>query len=433
MNSYDVIVVGAGWSGVMAARDLRDAGMGVCILEARDRVGGKTWWRPFPGTDQNVELGGTWISERCHRRVAREIARYGVELAVSHGGSIDVQWHTHGLRSAKFPLSGADLYDLERVLYELIRDSHRLRPEVPRDRDDLADLDISIDDYLERSGIGASARDFIRMWAALGSGALPGEWSMLTALSWIAGMDNSVFGWYGAVTDRLAGGSDAIIRAQLAEAKPELRLSTPVTRIEDRGDEVVVTSHAGEQFRAGAAIVATPLGTWADIEFLPGLPDDKRAAAHENHAGRTKKVWMLAEGVPGNLFGTGWGTEFVQVFPEYEVGNAHLVLGMCPPPGHVDLADLDGLTAALREFAPDATVLAADYHDWAADPWSKGTWMVNPPGQLTRSATALQRPEGRVLFGGADVATLWIGWLEGAIESGARTAAEAVALVARAG
>jgi monoamine oxidase len=244
-------------------------------------------------------------------------------------------------------------------------------------------------------------------------------------------MDNSAFGWYGAVTDRLVAGSDVLIRAQLEEGQPDLQLSNPVVRIDDRGDEVVVTVKSGAEFRAGAVILTAPLATWAQIDFVPELPGDKLAPAQQRHRGRMKKIWMLAEGIPRNFWGSGWGTKFVQVFPEYEVGDASVVLGMCAPPADVDVSDLIGMTAALREFAPNATVLAADWHDWARDPWSNGTWLVNPPGQLSRYATALQRPEGRVLFGGADVAARWIGWLEGAVETGARTATEAHEILTR--
>jgi monoamine oxidase len=98
---------------------------------------------------------------------------------------------------------------------------------------------------------------------------------------------------------------------------------------------------------------------------------------------------------------------------------------MCAPPSDLDPRDAGAAEAAMRQFAPDARVLATDLHDWRQDPFAKGGWYVPPPGILSAFHGALGRPEGRIAFAGADVAVRWIGWIDGALETGARAAREA--------
>ena len=86
VSEYDVIVVGGGLAGLTAARDLGESGRSVLLLEARDRLGGRTWYRPFAETQQKVELGGNWFAEICQPSIAAEIERYGLGVAQSPVG-----------------------------------------------------------------------------------------------------------------------------------------------------------------------------------------------------------------------------------------------------------------------------------------------------------------------------------------------------------
>ncbi len=78
----------------------------------------------------------------------------------------------------------------------------------------------------------------------------------------------------------------------------------------------------------------------------------------------------------------------------------------------------------MQRFAPDARIVATDAHDWNADEFSQGTWMAYRPGQLTRFHSAFQETEGRLAFAGSDLALGWAGWMDGAVETGARAAAQ---------
>jgi monoamine oxidase len=87
--------------------------------------------------------------------------------------------------------------------------------------------------------------------------------------------------------------------------------------------------------------------------------------------------------------------------------------------GQIDLFDPAALERALRVYAPVAHVLAATWHDWANDPWSRGGWMTEPPGWATTGVLdLLAEPHGHVVMAGADIAPAFPGWITGAIASG---------------
>ncbi len=427
---FDTIVVGGGFAGVRAARDLGDAGRSVLLVEARDRLGGRVWTRPFAGREAPIEMGGTWVSTDVHPFTAEEVERYGFRLKVSHAGEVDTRWHVGGELIHGFPLEGEEIFDLERVLFETIKASHRVAVDEHRDRQDLADLDVSVEEFFDRFEPLPRVREFLYMWAGLGSGALPSEWSMLTALSLIAAMDNSVYGWYGAVTDSFEGGISAVVETLARDSGARIELSAPVARIEQDADSVRVTARDGRHWTAATAVVAVPIALWPEIEFQPPLPEDKLGPARLNHPGRMKKTWMVVDGIPDGLYASGWGTDLVQAFPEAAEPDGLVVIAMCAPPSEMDPHDPRAVEAAMRQFVPEASVLATDVHEWRRDPFARGGWYVPPPGVLSTSHSALGRREGRLSFAGADVAVRWIGWIDGALESGARAAREAQGQIA---
>jgi monoamine oxidase len=430
-EQHDIVVVGGGYAGLYAARDLTDAGYRCLILEARDRLGGRTLARTFPGTDRRVELGGAWVAPRLHPLIAAEMDRYDLDLAdASADLAPTFQWRFDGKTLAGFPIQGDELYDFERILFHLIDDAHRIDdPDVARDLQDVSDLDVSVAEYLRRRGATGRTYEFFATWGALGSGARPEDWSALNALSLVAASGYSAYAWYAAVTEKLAGGSASLIDAWLEDARPEVRLSSIVRTVVLRDDEVIVSTVDGDAFRASAVVIAVPLNLWGRIEFAPALSPAKERAAREGHPNRIRKCWVLVENGPPNTICFGSGSELLWMSPEANLGDATLMVCFTAAPSTLDVTDAAAVERAVREHMPQARVIASDAHDWNADPFSRGGWPAHPPGRLSRDASALQRPEGRIAFAGADIATRWIGWLEGALESGSRAARDARAML----
>lgn len=104
-TTWDVSVLGAGIAGLATARNLRDQGGSVVVVEGRDRLGGRLEYRQFPGTSTSVEMGGAWVSSVYHERIMREVERYGLGLTQEHEAewkwALDQPDYTEGL-----PLAG---------------------------------------------------------------------------------------------------------------------------------------------------------------------------------------------------------------------------------------------------------------------------------------------------------------------------------------
>ena len=109
------------------------------------------------------------------------------------------------------------------------------------------------------------------------------------------------------------------------------------------------------------------------------------------------------------------------IWTEYDEDNQVLV-GFGKDPALLDVYDDEAVEQVLRQYLPGAQLLESFSYDWNLDPYSKGTWCMYPPGMLTGALEELQRPEGNVYFAGSDIANGWRGFMDGAIESGARAA-----------
>ena len=424
----DVVVVGAGFAGIAAARDLSEAGRSVVVLEARDRIGGRTWWREIPGTGVMAEYGGMFFSRKTQPNLAREIGRYGVPvlpgvepqvMAWIDGNRRDVG--IEAIERIQGKLESSNLAEAIRTTRDAFKAGGRAA---------LGSLDVPVAAWLDELDADPEAVDYVRAFMVSMGGSPIERCSVLPLLWDMVELNYSPAEVFVDVGELLADGTKSLIDPMAAGI--DVRFGTVVTHVAHDDGGVTVTLEDGTTVRAEAAVIALPLNVWADIAFDPPLADAKRRAADRRQPGKVSKVLAIVEGAPDTYIGLGWNTPVNAGFVLRPAGDGRLFMGFSVQ-DRVDLSDPNAVAAAVNAHLPEATVRTTGGYDWVGDRFSQGTWLSTPPTWFSDGTfEALAMPEGRLAFAGSDIATQGAGWIEGAVGSGVDAAAHLLGVLARA-
>ncbi len=354
------------------------------LLEARDRLGGRTWYRHLPGTDVMAEYGGTWFFLDTQTALGDEIRRAGVSLNEPMM-PVSLAWLADGtLRSGESTaravtdaLAGAAVLDetVARIAREIATS-----PSGAIDIEACRDLDVPVTTWLRANDVTGDAAAFMLAFAATMGGGEPSRMSMLGLV-----LDAATHGYrfdqvLGDFGSSLAEGTSSLVDAIADQADADIRLSSPVVRVRSFGDSVSADIAGGGEVQAAAAVVALPLHVWVDVAFDPPLGEDKRRAAISGHAGASTKVLAIAEHVPQGAVGVGWPAALQAVIVGAEVtGGGRLVTGFSGTRA-IRCRRSRRCRASDPRLFPEALVSAADGHDWVTDPYSKSTWFAERPG-----------------------------------------------------
>ncbi|WP_158852541.1 flavin monoamine oxidase family protein [Saccharothrix deserti] len=431
-TTYDVIIIGAGFAGITAARALSARGLRPLVLEARNRIGGRAWTTTF--NDMQVEMGGTWVDPK-QPNTWREVQRHGMPLVTDLDAEFAILPTSSGYQ--RFTMSQV----VERqapLVQRLMEGSQDYLPD-PYDAFSRSDLLASVDglslrDRLNQLNLTADEELSINGLTSSYAGGSSARGALTMLAHWWALCGRTYEGLGSINVQRLAPGMNALAKAMLAEAsKATLKLNSPVKSVDDDGRTVRVTTRSGEQFTASAAVVAVPVNVWKRISFTPGLPTEHTSLSTQTvGAPNAKKMWLHVRGDVGHFLGEspeGAGP-LAAVFPYRDVSDGQIMIASSVDPA-LNVNDRAAIERGVRVFAPNAQVVSVKGQDWGSDEFSLGGWSFRRPGQMTTSLRAVQAPRGRLTFATSDIALAWSGYIDGAIESGQRAADQVVSMMSR--
>ncbi|KAJ5784627.1 uncharacterized protein N7503_009839 [Penicillium pulvis] len=416
----DVAVIGAGMAGIIAARDLSAKGHKVVLLEARDRVGGRTYMDSACG--DVLELGGAFV-HWTQPHIWNELRRHGILV----NPPIEVCRHYWLADGVVHSGSAEDFSGIVSPLLERMFADSRARFPMPFDHTAINNADIekeTIEDRINSLNLSSYER-------AVLEGALSGVVHSYKdhGIAQLLQSAATYFGNFGAFFETagswsIQGGTKGLIDSILSETTAKICLSTPVTSIIDEGSQVTISTRDGQTIRARSTIVALPLNTIGDVHISPSLPPVARSMIAKKNPTMAGKIWIRIRGEiePFSITAPAGKSPLNALRTERYVNGDTLIFCMCCDDAEIRAKDSQGVQDVLRMFIPGIEVVDIAYHSWATDEFAKGGWMMNRPGFFTTGAVDLRKPHGNIQFAGGDISDSEPGSIEGAMSSGAQAA-----------
>lgn len=443
-SEVDVVVVGAGLSGVAAARSLRDAGASVALVEARDRVGGRTLSQEVAGT--TIDLGGQWLGARQPRLEALT-RRLGLRtFPTFHEGKkvLDTGGSLSTYKGTIPTLAPWKLLELHRTLSRVDRMSEGIPTDDPMRAPGAAELDgISLQEWATRHVYSRTARSIMEAAIRVVFGAEARDVSMLYFLYYLrsgGGMMSLVEIADGAQEHRFVEGAQqlSVRLAQPLADEGALRLGQPVLAI-DQDDEGVTVHLRTGRIRARYALVAVPPALAARIDFRPALPAARDLLVQKFPMGATVKCvafyrrpFWRERGLSGEIVCTRGPVSVAFDNTSHDGAVPSLLAFVVGDPArswHLrgERERREAVLSVLARALGSEATRPEHYleQDWSTEAYSRGCPVgVLGPGALGVAGRSLRQPVGRIHWAGTETATIWTGYLEGALEAAERAATE---------
>eukprot|EP00743_Colponemidia_sp_Colp-15_P003110 GILK01003361.1.p1 GENE.GILK01003361.1~~GILK01003361.1.p1 ORF type:complete len:549 (+),score=84.48 GILK01003361.1:93-1649(+) len=450
-TEVDVIVVGGGISGLCAAKSLIQGGASTLVLEARDRVGGRTC-NLILENGANVDVGGAYVGPTQDRilRVSKEVGVESYKLNFSGKTILEVTGDVYSYDSVWPSLSPVAMMDLT----AMYRKTEEMRVQVPADKPwtsvhaEAWDK-ISVHEWFQQNGWTEAARN---VYSAIIQAFLAEEAAQVSLLYWLwyvqagQGLRRLLEADNAAAERKFKGGSHNISVGLHKQLGDKVILNSPVRSIErwtTDESKVIITTRNGTQYIAKYVVLALAPAMYGKITFNPPLSSLRSQLCQRMPMGSVNKVIVYYK----TAF---WKKKGLSGVSMSDVGPISWTYDDTKPDGSLPAIigflvgkharALSALSVEERKaaickhyaklFGTDEALDAVNFieKDWQAEEFSGGCFVgIMPPGSFTQFGAILREPMDRVHFAGTETATKWPGYMDGAVQAGERAAHEVLA------
>ncbi|CAM5078882.1 unnamed protein product [Eretmochelys imbricata] len=444
----DVIVVGGGISGMSAAKLLAESGLSVVVLEARDRVGGRTFTVKNKKVNY-VDVGGAYIGPTQNRilRLAKEL---GIETY-----KVNIKERLiHYVKGKSYPFQGAFPPIWNPIIYldynNLWRTMNEMGKEIPADAPwaapHAAEWDkMTMKELTDKICWTKTAREFATLFVNINVTSEPHEVSALWFLWYVklCGGTTRIFSvTNGGQERKFVGGSGQITEKIMELLKGRVKLERPVVCIDQSGDSVIVETLNHEIYEGSYVISAIPPGLTTKIHFNPELPSERNQLIQRLPMGSVIKCmvyykeafWKKMDYCGCMLIEDEEAPISITLDDSKPDGSVPAIIGFILTRKAYRLARVSKEERKRKICELYAKVMGSEealhpvhYEEknWSEEQYSGGCYTAYfPPGIMSQYGRIIRQPVGKIYFAGTETATQWSGYMEGAVQAGERAARE---------
>ncbi len=448
MSRAKVIIVGAGLAGLTTANELQKLGISFRVLEARGRVGGRTYTVNTEHVEEPVDLGGQWIGPG-QDEMYKLTEQFDLELVDQDSGGKKIIDFDKKLRNytGTIPRLGPHiLLDLQWTIKKLDRLMAKVDLNAPQFGHGAKRWDaMTVESWKLDNVWFSDTRKMFDVMVNAVFAADPADLSMLHFLFYLksgGGLENLIETKGGAQESRIVGGAQQFAQRLYEEVSENVELNAPVLRVEQSEKGVSVFTPLGT-FEADRVVMTIPPFLLNKIGFEPELATLRQQMIQRFPMGSVIKCIALyhepfwkEKGFCGEAISDKGPVQFMfDDTPKKEIPGAlvgFITGNQARKWGRVDMNARKRVV--LQQFARyfgEQALKPIDYidQDWSAEEYSAGCYAgYFPPNALTEFGELLRKPEGLIHWAGTETATSWNGYMEGAVRSGQRVASELAAI-----